>query len=173
MEKRLPDMLSPVNDNVSTLWRRIKKLGKPVDGAAPPTIRALLESLLPLGGKHMSRVSEIGRGGMGTIDLVTDESLQRNVARKIVHEELQDSAWMVGSFIREAQITAQLEHPNILPVHEIGRTDDGSESALRLGDFVLALDPGNPPIHEIDFPELTHQDVLRLDVTMNDTAAVG
>ncbi len=119
-------MLSPVLNNVDTLWKRIRGHKRAaVGGEAPTTIRALIESLLPLAGKHLVRKRELDRGGMGAIEIVEDESLQRRVARKIVHHQFQDSAWMVGSFIREAQITAQLEHPHIVPVHDIGRTEDG------------------------------------------------
>jgi WD40 repeat protein len=66
---------------------------------------------------------EIGRGGMGRVRLVEDIRLHR------------DLAWKEGNatVLREAWVTAQLEHPGILPVHDIGKTDDGqSFFAMRI-----------------------------------------
>ena len=68
-------------------------------------------------------VSELGVGGMGRVDLVEDAHLHRRVARK---ELLLPQPAMERRFLREARITAQLEHPGIVPVYELGRGGDGS-----------------------------------------------
>lgn len=77
------------------------------------------------------RQSELGRGGMGRVLVVKDTHLGRDVALK----ELLDQnvpggdAMSVGSaarFLREARITGQLEHPGIVPVHELGQRADGT-----------------------------------------------
>jgi len=62
----------------------------------------------------------IARGGMGSIELVEDEGLRRRQAVKVIHPQLQGSARAVWLFIREARITSQLDHPNIVPVYDIG-----------------------------------------------------
>jgi hypothetical protein len=62
----------------------------------------------------------IARGGMGSIELVEDEGLRRRQAVKVIHPQLQGSAKAVWLFIREARITSQLNHPNIVPVYDIG-----------------------------------------------------
>ncbi|MGE3511450.1 MAG: protein kinase [Vicinamibacterales bacterium] len=62
--------------------------------------------------------AELGRGGMGIVRLAEDPELGRQLAIKFVREAGTDAA---AQFLNEAQITAQLEHPNIVPVHEVGR----------------------------------------------------
>jgi serine/threonine-protein kinase len=64
-------------------------------------------------------------GGMGVITEVVDRNLLRACARKTLREELGDDPETVRRFIEEAQITAQLDHPGIVPVHEIGVDPDG------------------------------------------------
>ncbi|MCP3915960.1 MAG: SUMF1/EgtB/PvdO family nonheme iron enzyme [bacterium] len=79
---------------------------------------------------------EVARGGMGAILRVWDEDLRRNLAMKVVisrgagDEDEQPTAAEVdpktlGRFMEEAQITAQLDHPGIVPVHDIGVDDTG------------------------------------------------
>jgi serine/threonine protein kinase len=64
---------------------------------------------------------EVGKGGIGRILAARDRTLGRTVAIK---ELLRDSASEVR-FIREALVTARLEHPNIVPVYEAGRWPSG------------------------------------------------
>ena len=71
---------------------------------------------------------EIARGGMGAVFDVWDRDLRRNLAMKVL---LQDPATRfepraLSRFLREAQITGQLEHPGITPVHELGIDAGGS-----------------------------------------------
>jgi serine/threonine protein kinase len=61
---------------------------------------------------------EIGRGGMGAILKVFDQDMHRPVAMKVMLETGKSTHRM--RFIEEAQITGQLEHPGIVPVHELG-----------------------------------------------------
>ncbi len=68
---------------------------------------------------------EVGRGGMGRILRVKDADLNRQVAMKVLLQEEVSEAH-VKRFIEEAQITGQLEHPNVLPVHHFGVTQEGS-----------------------------------------------
>ena len=67
---------------------------------------------------------ELGRGGMGQVFLARDPDLRRNVALKTFLRSKKMSPRRVGRFISEAQITAQLDHPNIMPVYEIGVQPD-------------------------------------------------
>lgn len=67
----------------------------------------------------------LARGGMGIIERVHDRRLKRMAAMKIVRQRLTDSPWAARAFIVEAQLTAQLEHPNIVPVHALGQLEDG------------------------------------------------
>ncbi len=62
----------------------------------------------------------VGRGGMARVDLVLDQALERHVVMKRLHDHLEGDASTLAMFVREARITGQLEHPNIVPVHDIG-----------------------------------------------------
>lgn len=67
----------------------------------------------------------LGVGGMGEIRKIYDERLNRTLAMKIVHKELLKRSAVIARFVEEAQVGAQLQHPNIVPIHEIGQLDDG------------------------------------------------
>jgi ABC-type transport system substrate-binding protein/serine/threonine protein kinase len=65
-------------------------------------------------------VSELGRGGMGVVYRARDPRLNRDVAVKVVaSSEL--SSDTQERFQREAQIVAQMDHPGIVPIHDVGR----------------------------------------------------
>jgi eukaryotic-like serine/threonine-protein kinase len=67
----------------------------------------------------------IGRGGMAEVRRVQDRQLGRNLAMKIIDAELMRFPTVHARFLDEARTTAQLEHPGIVPVHELGTTEDG------------------------------------------------
>jgi eukaryotic-like serine/threonine-protein kinase len=69
----------------------------------------------------------LGEGGMGEVRRVRDPDLLRNLAMKIAHPKLSKSRGALARFIEEAQVCAQLQHPNIVPVYELGTLDDGSQ----------------------------------------------
>jgi eukaryotic-like serine/threonine-protein kinase len=68
---------------------------------------------------------QLGQGGMGEVRRVYDPDLQRTMAMKIVRSELMSDPQAIARFFEEAQVTAQLQHPGILPVHSLGRLPDG------------------------------------------------
>ncbi len=78
------------------------------------------------GFERYSGFNEIDRGGMGKILKVSDEDIHRSVAMKVILPNVQNNPRSFSRFIDEARITGQLEHPNIVPVHELGFTDDDS-----------------------------------------------
>ena len=65
----------------------------------------------------------LGMGAFGTVFKAHDTTLDRTVAIKIPRDE-QLSADEREKFLREARAAAQLKHPNIVAVHEVGRSDD-------------------------------------------------
>ena len=65
-------------------------------------------------------LSEIGRGGMSTVYLARDTQLDREVALKVLRAPVGSDDPLRTRFRREAEITAALEHPNIVPIHEVG-----------------------------------------------------
>jgi serine/threonine-protein kinase len=63
-------------------------------------------------------------GGVGRVWLARDASLGRDVALKELRPERADQPALWARFLREAQVTGQLEHPGIVPVYEVGRRSD-------------------------------------------------
>ncbi len=66
---------------------------------------------------------EIGRGGAATVYLAHDLRHERLVAVKLLHREL-SHALGAQRFVREIKLTASLQHPHILPIHDSGVVDD-------------------------------------------------
>src|SRR6267378_2444047 len=69
-------------------------------------------------------VKELARGGMGTVYLAEDPELNRQIAIKVLNTT-EVTAEMAKRMVREAQIIARLEHPGIVPVHDVGLLADG------------------------------------------------
>jgi serine/threonine-protein kinase len=118
---------------------------------------------LPAGAAQRERFSdgpELGRGGMGTVREVFDSVLRRNLAMKIIHPEAELSHGTVLRFLEEAQITAQLEHPNIVPVHDLGssRGDEGMFFTMKkvTGTTLSTVIQGLRGTHP------THDELLRI-----------
>lgn len=71
-------------------------------------------------------IRSVGFGGMKAVLQVRDKDTSRNVAMAIIPDYLERPESDINRFIREARITAQLEHPNIVPIHDIGADASGS-----------------------------------------------
>ena len=69
---------------------------------------------------HLVLGRELARGGMGHVHPATDRNLLRHVALKRIDKDYATQTFYRDGFIAEAQITGQLEHPNIVPIHELG-----------------------------------------------------
>ena len=77
-----------------------------------------------LGETKYRLLEKFSRGGMGTIYLAEDTQLQRKVALKVLHTP-DASGELSARMLREARVIAQLEHPSIVPVHDVGELPDG------------------------------------------------
>ena len=95
------------------------------DSDAPATMMDSGEMLRSRPSERYERLGLIGLGGMGEVRRVRDRDLNRTMAMKVVRKELLEQPGPLSRFIEEAQATAQLQHPGIVPVHELGRLDDG------------------------------------------------
>jgi tetratricopeptide (TPR) repeat protein len=110
--------------------------GAPQRGDAPTELESFLRRLRDRAARS-SRYEvrgEIGRGSMGSVLEVWDRDLRRSIAMKsalAVEPRPGDAGTgpdsaVLARFLEEAQITGQLDHPGIVPVHELGLGQDGS-----------------------------------------------
>ena len=65
-------------------------------------------------------IREIAMGGMGNIYYVYDEDIRRHTVIKTIRPDYKDDPDIIKRFIFEARITGELEHPNIIPLHDFG-----------------------------------------------------
>lgn len=77
-----------------------------------------------LGATKYRVLEKFAAGGMGTIYLAEDTQLERRVALKVLHAT-QTASELAARMLREARVLAQLEHPSIVPVHDVGELPDG------------------------------------------------
>jgi serine/threonine-protein kinase len=80
--------------------------------------------LVPRNKVRYSEVKKLGEGGMGEVALALDEDIGRKIALKRLHPDALTAASM-ARFVDEVHIVGQLEHPNIVPIHDVGIDDQG------------------------------------------------
>jgi serine/threonine protein kinase len=114
---------------------------------------------IPSGPERYEHIGEIGRGGMGTVHAVRDRALLRQPAMKVLSPRLAQQRGEVDRFLREARITAQLDHPNIVPLHDVGIDAQGNlfftmkrVEGRTLHDWIVEL--GQPSSHHDAFREM-------------------
>ena len=90
-----------------------------------PAVGGESAALQATDGRRYALKYEIASGGMGRIFLAEDLVLRREVAVKILRDDLRGNAAVTARFLDEAVITGQLEHPAIPPVHDLGTLADG------------------------------------------------
>ncbi len=88
-------------------------------------IQRLIRAALPEAEQRLTIEGEMARGGMGAVRFAFDSNLQRRMAAKTMHAHTYEHLMLVHGFLREAQVTGQLDHPNIVPIHELGRNARG------------------------------------------------
>ncbi len=77
-----------------------------------------------LAGTRYRLLERVARGGMGVVYAAEDEKLERRVALKVLDAPGTDGD-LANRLIREARVLARLEHPGIVPVHDVGTLADG------------------------------------------------
>ena len=92
-----------------------------ITGEEPLKDRPAPSDVLVVGRYRLGR--RIGKGGMGEVMAARDEQVGRDVAIKRMRAA-NPSERSIARFLREASVQGRLEHPAIVPVHEIGRDDD-------------------------------------------------
>src|SRR4051812_26155778 len=118
--------------------------GRPIAAAPVPTV------LLPahIGRYRVEKI--LGQGGFGIVYLAHDDQLSRPVAIKVPHRKLVSRPEDAAAYLTEARTVANLDHPNIVPVHDVGSTEDcpffivskyidGTDLATRLKQSRLSI----------------------------------
>src|SRR4051812_42614502 len=100
-----------------TVYEQRKSVLAMIQGGESATSPATLTSA------KYEMAGKLGQGGVGEVLKVVDRDLKREVAMKLLLR--QDSEESLIRFIEEAQATGQLEHPNIVPVHDLGVDGEG------------------------------------------------
>ncbi|MFO0590635.1 MAG: protein kinase [Polyangiaceae bacterium] len=118
----------PGADDVEPPTRRAKTTEAmlvPTDVPPEPSSREHVRE--SLGKDRYLPLGELARGGMGRVEVVLDRALGRSVARKTVLDPAH-----IDFLLSEAQIGAQLEHPSIVPVYDVGLDDQGAHYTMRV-----------------------------------------
>jgi len=82
--------------------------------------------------QRFERLAEVAQGGIGCIDAALDPVIGRRVAIKTLRSEFKGEEPVFTKFADEAQITGQLEHPNIVPIYDLGEDGDGPFIVMKL-----------------------------------------
>ncbi|MGE0431034.1 MAG: WD40 repeat domain-containing serine/threonine protein kinase [Planctomycetota bacterium] len=115
----------------------------PAPPATSPTslARLTIGATSASGFERLELEGELGRGGLGIVYAGRDPVLRREIAIKVLQQS--HDARPIARFLEEAQITGQLEHPNIVPVHEFGFDASGrpylTMKRIRGRDFYVLL----------------------------------
>jgi hypothetical protein len=131
-----------------------------LDAHLPESVAALVGTVLPPpedipSGSRIGRyrvLERIGAGGMGAVYRAYDESLDRDVALKLVPRHLASNPGVRARFLVEARAAASLDHPNICTIHEVADTAEGrpflAMTCYRGETLKDRLDRGAIPVDE-------------------------
>jgi serine/threonine protein kinase/formylglycine-generating enzyme required for sulfatase activity len=114
-----PPVMSGSGSSVSDATHHFRPNTEP-----PPMVQTASEGELPQSFGRYRVISLFGKGGFGAVYRAVDGQLDRDVAIKVTLGSLLDPSMRKG-FLTEARIVAALDHPNIVPVYDVGQTDEG------------------------------------------------
>ncbi len=163
-------------DTAITIAQDVSELddgqGKPLDLERTSVVDELLEPATGRPPARRYRVDkEIATGGMGRVVLAHDGDLSRPVAVKLNRSK---SAHARRRFVEEVQLAGQLQHPNIVPIHDVGVGEDGTSwytmryvEGSTLADIITRLRRGDRVAHALYSP------ARRMSLFFNILDAVG
>jgi tetratricopeptide (TPR) repeat protein len=119
----------PLLDRPAAWHLEVNSTGQAADGSTPlPPLHLSREALdlpeLTQAGRFRL-LEEIARGGMGAVLRAHDPDMDRPLAVKIILPQYRDDPSLVRRFLGEARLAGQLQHPGVVPIHDIGRLADG------------------------------------------------
>ncbi|MBF2052475.1 MAG: protein kinase [Candidatus Sericytochromatia bacterium] len=97
-------------------------LSTQIEGQAAPGTEL---SSFQLAAERYQLLQTLGAGAMGEVLAAQDQNLRRKVAYKQIHAQMAVHPEVLSRFVKEAQITAQLGHPNIIPIYDLETHADG------------------------------------------------
>ena len=124
---------------------------------------ASADAIRPLEGRF-ALGSKLGKGGMGEVFAARDGTLNREVAVKVL-----SSGDNVGlaRFVREAQVTAQLSHPNVVPVYGLEETSHGNPALtmklIRGDTFAQYIKQCSSVVGTSDYDQQRHSQIGRIE----------
>src|SRR5262245_35851284 len=165
-----------MNDLNQTVDEPGQEAGLPLPGVS---------ALTHIGRYRIERV--LGRGGFGLVYLAQDEQLQRLVAIKVPHPERVARPEDAEAYLSEARTVANLDHPNIVPVFDVGSTPnfpcfvvskyiDGTDLATRLKQSRLSIHEAvvlaatvAEALHDAHKQGLVHRDIKPGNILLDRT----
>ena len=106
------------------------------DGEAPiepfDDIETLVAEMRKPAADRIEDQGLVASGGMGAVHLVVDKAIGRKMAMKTMHAMLREDDRMLRLFLREARTTGLLDHPNIVPVYDVGEQDGALYFTMKL-----------------------------------------
>jgi serine/threonine protein kinase/formylglycine-generating enzyme required for sulfatase activity len=113
-------------DAITLSVQRSEKVETPVAGAETPNeVGAAQACDVPARLGRYRITAEVGSGGFGVVYKGYDDELRRDVAIKVPHRERITRPEEAEAYLKEARVVASLDHAHIVPVFDVGRTDDG------------------------------------------------
>jgi formylglycine-generating enzyme required for sulfatase activity/serine/threonine protein kinase len=120
-ERRFPDHVRVVR----SVFAEERPLHEELLAGTGPEQPGLEEANLPERLGRYRITARLGRGSFGVVYKGHDEELRRDVAIKVPHRHRITRPEDVEAYLAEARVLASLDHPHIVPVHDVGRTEDG------------------------------------------------
>jgi len=95
-------------------------------------IRSVVAEMRRPASERLDEQGLVASGGMGAVHVVVDRAIGRRMAMKTMHAMLREDDRMLRLFLREARTTGLLDHPNIVPVYDVGERDGALYFTMKL-----------------------------------------